>query len=468
MKPSLKIHGRLTAFQSSIATCLLMAASVQFSAAQTNTATGINAGKKTTSGKHNTSDGFRALISNRTGSFNTAAGSNALASSNGSNNVALGFKALFKNKVGGFNVALGDGALLNNRVGSANIALGEDAGFNIIGSNNICIANKGLAADSGIIRIGTDGVHNNTFIAGVLTGDGSGLTGVTVPSGSITGGIAGAQIVNNSITSTQLAPASVTPAQLASASVTSAKLALNLTLGGTTTGTFSGNLTGNATTATTATSATNATTATNAAGLLAPNLKLSTATVGSFGDTTAFQFNSGTAGLLLESNSPNESGGIFLNGNTAVIYSPGDNGNVLSVFDEDQLNDVTPVAGFRVLNGTLGIATPGNVTFGSPSLSAVGGDEQLRIVRGSVDSDGTITKGSGFSVTKGAVGSYTINFTTPFGSAPSVTCTLNGSLGRVVGFFSSGATASGYAVLISSTTDVAADRNFDFIAVGPR
>jgi hypothetical protein len=169
-------------------------------------------------------------LNNTTGSFNTAAGYQALnLNTTGASNVANGYQALENNTNGGFNVAIGDGALLNNTTGSGNIALGEDGGFNLtVGDNNICIGNKGVAGQSGIIRIGTSQTHTATFLAGVIHGNGSGLTGV--PAASLTG----------TITSVQIGAGVVTSAKLANATVTSAKLASGLTLGGTTV--FSGNV----------------------------------------------------------------------------------------------------------------------------------------------------------------------------------------------------------------------------------
>src|SRR5207249_1893977 len=99
-----------------------------------------------------------------------------------------------------------------NTAGSGNIALGEDAGFHLtFGSNNISIGNKGVAGESGIIRIGTAGRHTDTFLTGVIHGNGSGLKGLTAAS---------------------LAANSVTSAQIAAGAVGSSELASDLTLGG--------------------------------------------------------------------------------------------------------------------------------------------------------------------------------------------------------------------------------------------
>jgi hypothetical protein len=73
-------------------------------------------------------------------------------------------------------VAIGYNALFNNTTGGFNTALGPAAGSQLtIGSNNIDIANKGIAAEANTIRIGTTGTQTNTYIAGI--------SGVTVAGG---------------------------------------------------------------------------------------------------------------------------------------------------------------------------------------------------------------------------------------------------------------------------------------------
>jgi hypothetical protein len=213
-----------------------------------NTATGYGSLGSNTSGAQNTASGYLALYLNSTGTSNTASGHESLRynSSGGFNtangaaalqfnttgflNTASGAAALRNNTTGGSNTAVGHNSLAANTTGTNNIAIGKNAGVNLTtGDNNIAIGHSGVVAESNIIRIGTAGTHTTAFIAGVITGNGSGLTGIT-----------GSNLAANSIGSSQLAS--------------------GLTLAGTTTGTFSGNLTGNvtgnATTATTAGSAT--------------------------------------------------------------------------------------------------------------------------------------------------------------------------------------------------------------------
>ena len=144
-----------------------------------NTANGVGALANNTSGFGNAANGYSALLFNTSGSFNTANGMGALLfNTSGSANTANGYLALLGNTNGSFNTADGISALQRNTSGSNNIALGFKAGYNITtGSSNIDIGNLGFSTDTNIIRIGSG--QTQTFIAGVITGDGSGLTNVT-------------------------------------------------------------------------------------------------------------------------------------------------------------------------------------------------------------------------------------------------------------------------------------------------
>jgi hypothetical protein len=90
-------------------------------------------------------------------------------------NTATGSNASLLNTTGSFNTATGTEALEGNKFGSYNIAVGFRAGELINNSNNIDIGNIGVAADSGIIRIGTLGRQTSAYVAGI--------SGVTVPQG---------------------------------------------------------------------------------------------------------------------------------------------------------------------------------------------------------------------------------------------------------------------------------------------
>lgn len=152
-----------------------------------NTAAGFRAMLGNISGNYNSAFGFGSLSSNTTGSNNNAAGYYTLeANTTGSYNNAMGIKALYSNTVGGQNSAVGYGALYGNTSGNYNVALGYFAGFNLTtGSNNIDINNRGVAGESGVIRIGIEGTQTAAYIAGI---SGSVVTGAAVyvtPSGQL-------------------------------------------------------------------------------------------------------------------------------------------------------------------------------------------------------------------------------------------------------------------------------------------
>ena len=133
-----------------------------------NTATGYGAlgGNQTANG--NTAMGAYALFGNSVGVGNTAVGYLALEDDLANENTALGMNALFSNRGGAGNTASGYGALASNKSGRYNIANGYRAGYNLTtGSYNIDIGHLGVAAESGVIRIGTSGQQTQAFIAGV-------------------------------------------------------------------------------------------------------------------------------------------------------------------------------------------------------------------------------------------------------------------------------------------------------------
>jgi hypothetical protein len=190
------------------------------SAGNNNTAAGYNSMYSNSAGNNNTADGFNALYFNSTGSNNTAGGTDALFSNTtGAGNTAAGYEALYSNSAGTYNTASGDGALYhnttgqqnsasgvyalhNNRAGntntatgvdalyantsgSSNIAQGYKAGYNLTtGNYNVDIGNLGVAAESGVIRIGTAAQQTQTFIAGI---NNSTVTGAGVVVDPVTG-----------------------------------------------------------------------------------------------------------------------------------------------------------------------------------------------------------------------------------------------------------------------------------------
>ncbi|HSY07023.1 MAG TPA: tail fiber domain-containing protein [Steroidobacteraceae bacterium] len=158
-----------------------------------NTAFGWEALYHNIGGANNTAAGLQALLSNTSGSDNSAYGYTALyKNTTGTQNTASGYQALYSNKTGGANTASGVDALYHNTSGHYNIAEGYKAGFNLTtGSYNIDIGNSttGVAAESGVIRIGTQvptPLQSHTYIAGIYNNTSvSGLTVVVDPNGQL-------------------------------------------------------------------------------------------------------------------------------------------------------------------------------------------------------------------------------------------------------------------------------------------
>jgi hypothetical protein len=137
-----------------------------------NTASGSDALFNNTTGNYNTASGYEALYSNTTADYNTASGYGALYNNNGHSNTASGYEALESNTSGIQNTATGVHALAFNTTGSNNIAEGWRSGYNLTtGSYNIDIGSPGVAAESGVIRIGTitgtTSTQSATYVAGI-------------------------------------------------------------------------------------------------------------------------------------------------------------------------------------------------------------------------------------------------------------------------------------------------------------
>jgi len=139
--------------------------------AQTPTCSGPGCNSVTSDENTNTAMGTLALacVTGTDGTANTASGYSALASdTTGNYNDASGHAALYSNTSGTGNEASGHAALYSNTTGSYNVAVGYGAGYDqTTGSNNIYIGHRGVAAESGITRIGTPKTQTETYIAGI-------------------------------------------------------------------------------------------------------------------------------------------------------------------------------------------------------------------------------------------------------------------------------------------------------------
>lgn len=98
---------------------------------------------------------------------------------------------------------------------------------------------------------------------------------------------------------------------------------------------------------------------------------------------------------------------------------------------------------------------------------ALGG---MRILRGTINSDGSTAWGSGFSSAKNATGDYTVTLDEAFGDEPTVVLSCNQTAGALDAKIKGGVavTTSGFSVYTLTTTSGAlTDSAWDFIAIGP-
>jgi hypothetical protein len=134
-----------------------------------NTAMGYEALTSNVIGAYTTAMGAYALQANKTGGYDTAFGAYALVdNTTGSGNTAFGYAGLRFITTGSNNIGFGYQALYSNATGSNNIAMGYQGGYYVLnGSNNIEIGSPGAYADSGLIRIGSQGTQTKAYMAGI-------------------------------------------------------------------------------------------------------------------------------------------------------------------------------------------------------------------------------------------------------------------------------------------------------------
>jgi hypothetical protein len=126
-----------------------------------------------------------------------------------------------------------------------------------------------------------------------------------------------------------------------------------------------------------------------------------------------------------------------------------------------------PVSLWAGQTRALTVMPDGDVQLGaSGQFHAASGEENLRIVRGTVSGTGAVLAGAGFQVAHEPGGRYVIAFHTPFAAPPAVTCSgiFNGPGAPVTLVHGTQAGS----VSISSSRVGGGDESFYFIAVGPR
>lgn len=123
-------------------------------------------------------------------------------------------------------------------------------------------------------------------------------------------------------------------------------------------------------------------------------------------------------------------------------------------------------------DGNVKLASGGKITFPDSSVqsraSNVSGPETLRILRGTVNTNGAILAGSGFAATRNGAGDFTITYSTAFSGQPSVVATAAVvSPAAITTIILSSALATSARIGLVNAAGTAQDTVFEFIAIGP-
>lgn len=123
-------------------------------------------------------------------------------------------------------------------------------------------------------------------------------------------------------------------------------------------------------------------------------------------------------------------------------------------------------------DGNVKLASGGKITFPDSSVqsraSNVSGPETLRILRGTVNTSGSILAGSGFTVTRNGAGDFTITYSTAFSGQPSVVATAAVvSPAAITAIILSSALTTSARIGLVNAAGTAQDAAFEFIAIGP-
>ena len=141
-----------------------------------------NRGLTVLSATENTGIGFQALHGATVAELCTAVGDTALGTATTSEAcTAIGHDSQALLQTGDFNTSLGGASLGRALTGNYNTSLGWHAGYGYVGaeSSNIAIGNVGTAAESHVIRIGSEGAGDNQQNAAYMAGVYSSVPGGT-------------------------------------------------------------------------------------------------------------------------------------------------------------------------------------------------------------------------------------------------------------------------------------------------
>jgi hypothetical protein len=191
--------------------------------------------------------------------------------------------------------------------------------------------------------------------------------------------------------------------------------------------------------------------------------------------------------LLHVSGGNNSTEGIYIEGDDTGLFikDTGGSASEFKIFNNDGLGiyQVSGGAGAGVrmqiseATGNVGIGTTspaskldvrGDVKLGSSGqYFAMGGDENLRIIRGIVDNNGNVLYGSGYSVVRNSTGTYTVTFSPGFSDVPALLVTpFSGGTPRIA--TTNAVSAANGTALLWTTGGALVDTFFSFTAIGPK
>lgn len=155
----------------------------------------------------------------------------------------------------------------------------------------------------------------------------------------------------------------------------------------------------------------------------------------------------------------NSNAGLSWNGNIQFFAGNGQPERLRIVGDNGFVGIGTSTPSQRLdVRGSIALGTTGE-------LRAASGEEDLRMLRGTLNANGTVALGAGFTATRTGTGTYQVNFNTAFNGVPTVTVTPQSASLYV---FVSGTTASTVFISVRNTFNIATDATVNFTALGPR
>ena len=173
------------------------------------------------------------------------------------------------------------------------------------------------------------------------------------------------------------------------------------------------------------------------------------------------------------------SGGFFGFGSqvyaTAYLWNSRPGGGIALATEDVERVNVSAAGDVGIGTGSPAakLDVRGDVKLGpSGQYFTPGGEENLRIIRGVVDGDGSVLAGSGFTSSRSEEGNYTLTWNTPFASRPSVTATalqdLFGNDRIASGWELNGNLTTLVNIVVRDLSGNPVNSDFNFIAIGPR